>query len=37
MKRIKMGVKRNRKNFRRGIGVKRLNFADAPMRGGIRL
>jgi hypothetical protein len=36
MKRHRMGKKSNRRNFRRGNGVHKKNFAQ-PMRGGLRL
>lgn len=38
MKRRKMGHRESRKTFTRGaVKVKPINYAGAPMRGGIRL
>jgi len=36
-KRKKMSRKASKKNFSKGNGVKAKNYADSPMRGGIRL
>jgi len=36
-KRKKLSRKASKKNFSRGNGVKSKNYADNPMRGGIRL
>lgn len=36
-KRYKMGKRQNKKSFRKGTGINKMNLKPRPMRGGTRL